>query len=279
MFSPQKNIDDMNYDELRAFVKSFYNVFTRFKREYLDTLENLDDNNFSGQFIKKQDDMKTAIRITAEGIETKVSREDLDSTLENYSTITQTAEAIETEVKTLSDADAELSSRITQTSNSISAVIEGQYTDDMFRNYFTGIEITPHNIKMVDDGMYSIYNSEGLRFYDRTNQIEGWAIEPDTLCGGVLNYYKNNSACYRFGTGEYGTEYNTSDLSIKALNTSVSRFVVDVTNSGYKEIKFVGLAEDSSTGPYIYANGELLATQTWVRENAGSGGAVVAVFG
>ena len=69
MFSPQKNIDDMNYDELRAFVKKFYNLFERFKREYIDTLENLDETNFSGHFLKEQNGMKAKIVATAEKIE------------------------------------------------------------------------------------------------------------------------------------------------------------------------------------------------------------------
>ncbi len=96
MFSPQKNIDDMNYDELRAFVKKFYNLFERFKREYMDTLENLDENNFSGHFLKEQNGMKAKIVATAEKIESTVSKVDLENSLEKYTTITQTADAINT---------------------------------------------------------------------------------------------------------------------------------------------------------------------------------------
>ena len=38
--------------------------------------------------------MRTAVEVAAEGIKTKVSKEDLDKSLEKYSTIEQTAEKI-----------------------------------------------------------------------------------------------------------------------------------------------------------------------------------------
>ena len=311
------NINKMDFKQLREMVQTLSDELAIMKRKYEDIIYNLDTDNFSSRFVKEQGDMKTAIEVTAKGIKSMVSKEDLKA----YSTIEQTAEKISSTVKkeivtTLIDGgyvtDAILSSHLSQTAdeiylgvseeyetkddaetnytsleskiavqkNRISAVISGDYTSDLLSNYFTGIEITPNNIKMIDNDVYSVYNSEGLKFYDSMEQVEGWAIEPDADYGGVLNYYINDGNCYRFGTGESGTGYAYTDMSIKALNGQRGRFVVDVTKSSYPEVKFVGLNDysDNSNEPRIYANGMLLATQSWVLQNGGGSGSNVAVF-
>ncbi len=267
--------------------------------------------------------LQANITLNSEQIQLKVSETDVDTKLSNYSTITQTATDISSAVstertyvtnlldtdyytqeqvdnlisvnadgiilevsstyQTKDDADDDysyLSSRITTTNNKVSAIVSGDYTDDMLSGYLTGIEISPNQIKMIDNSVYSVYNSDGLRFYDSTDQIEGWAIEPGAV-GGVLNYYRNNVLKYTFGHGSTGTGYSSTDMAIKALSNS-GRFVVDVSDnasSAGSEVKFVGLYESGDT-KYIYANEQLLATQNWVLANAGSsGGTATAVFG
>lgn len=306
------NIDKMNFKQLRNEVQLLRDELAIMKRKYEDVIYNIDESNFSSKIIKERDNMKAEISVTADEIKTKLSKEDLDGELTNYSTITQTAEMIKSTVteevigeyvtnaigdnyvtkatyqsgieqtakdielsvsetyQTKVDAEGDyndLNSKITVSSNSISAIISGTYTDKMFDDYLTGIEIKPGYIKMINGGVYSIYNSDGLRFYDSAKQIEGWAIEPDTKYGGVLNYYINNSNCYTFGTGMSGTGYTSTDMVIKAINSNRGRFVVDVTNSGNKEVKFVGLNSSDDNSPCIYANEELLATCKWVKDN------------
>lgn len=261
----------------------------------------------------------STIEQTTEAISTEVTNINsaTDNKLKLYSTLEQTAEAIKTTVSKsyvvnlLDDeyvTDAEMKSQISQTeteikaevsnkyatqnsvtgikseikanSDSISAIVAGNYTEDLLSNYLTGIVISPNSIKMVNGNAYSQYNSDGLKFYDSSNQVEGWAIEPSNSYGGALNYYVNNGLCYTFGSGLSGTGYTVTDLVIKAKNTQRGRFVVDVSAGSYKEVKFVGMDYSSSdeNSPYIYANEKLLATQDWVKANAGSG-SVVAVFG
>ena len=301
------DINKMDVKQLRNEVQLLRDELAIMKRKYEDIIYNLDDDNFSSRFVKEKGDMKTAIEITAEGIKTKVSNEEFKSEMSQMAgkietqvsaldnklstTISQTANGIYAtvaeEYETKADAEeiyVSLSSEINVESNRISALIRGDYTGDILSDYFTGIEITPNNIKMIDNNVYSIYNSKGLRFYDSTDQIEGWAIEPSSSYGGVLNYYVNGGNCYRLGTGESGTGYVYTDMSIKALNGQRGRFVVDVGTSSYPEVKFVGLNDYSTeeNEPRIYANEKLLATQSWVLANAGSGGGsgtVVAVFG
>ena len=319
-----RNINGMSFGELRTALHEttkelteLQDEFARFKRDITDILENLDDSNFSTSLLREKSNMKTQISVTAEGIKTKVSNEDLEKALTNYSTITQTAEAITATVtseyvntligdtyvtnavlsstiqqtadsielsvsntyQTKDDAEDDyntLSSAITVEEGRITSIISGTYTDDILNNYLTGIEITQNGIKMLDDSVYSVYNSDGLRFYDSMNQTEGWAIEPSQYYGGVLNYYVNNVNCYRFGTGETGSGYSSTDMVIKAITQNRNRFVVDVTNSGNQEVKFVGLNEADEYSPYIYANEQLLATQEWVKNNGLSN---IAVFG
>lgn len=315
----QTDINKMDFKQLRNKVQELEDTIALMKRKYEDILFNLDDGNFSGKFIKEKEDMKTEISITAEGIKTMVSKTDLNDVLTDYSTFEQTAEKIQLAVNSertymtnllsneyttkaemhseiaasaeniqlsvsakyqlQSDADEQyqtLNSKITVEENRISSIIQGDYTSDLFSDYFTGIEISPNAIKMIDGSAYSIYNSDGLRFYDSSNQKEGWAIEPDSNFGGALRYYINNSP-------SFSVERNSgTTMELKALNSGVGMFVVDLTNSGNKEVKFVGLSERSSDeSPYIYANEKLLATQEWVLENvdASGSGTATAVFG
>ena len=158
----------------------------------------------------------------------------------------------------------------------ISAIVQGELTGDILNKYFTGIIISPHEIKLIDEPWYLIFSGKGLKIYDGMDQVEGWAIEPDRAgFGGILNYYVNNGVCYTFGTGISGEGYHNTDMVLKALNGQRGRFVVDVTNSGNKEIRFVGMQEPAKNAPHIYANGHLLATQDWVLGGINA----VAVFG
>jgi hypothetical protein len=321
----------MSDKQLRNEVQTLRDELAIMKRKFEDIIYNLDDDNFSSRFVKEKGDMKTSIEITAEGIKTKVSKEDLDKSLKNYSTIEQTAEKISSTVtkefvtnlvdgvyatdvtvqskieqtadgiyavveetyETKDDALSSystLSSRITAEKNKISAIINGDFTEDLLNNYLTGIEITPNKIKMIaTDSAYSTFTNNGLRFYDESDQVEGWAIEPSEDYGGVLNYYINGDEneyyfepCYTFGSGQSGVGYSNTDMVLKAINGQRGRFVVDVTESANKEVKFVGLSDwsDNNDTPRILANNQLLATQNWVLENAGGGGggSNVAVF-
>lgn len=287
------DLNQMEVKQLRNEVQLLRDELAIFKRKYEDIIYNLDDDNFSSTLLREKEGMKTSIEVNAEGIKTKVSNEEfesaktqlagqitsevnkLDGTLSTK--ITQTEELIESKVLDLASTDAVLASSIQQSSNKISAIISGDYTDDMLNNYLTGIEITPNQIKMIATATaYSIFSGQGLRFYDKENQIEGWSIEPDKNYGGVFNYYVNGGNCYTFGTGlsKSGTtdeeKYYDTDMVIKALNGQRGSFVVDVSGSGNQQIKF--FCADWSTEqdtPRIMANGQLLATRKWVLANAG----------
>lgn len=243
----EKPINSMNYKELRNEVQLLRDELARMKRTYEDLFYNLDNENFSSRIIKEKEGMKTEIAINAGEIKTKVSLDDV----ENY-------------------CSAELG--ITP------GKIEMSTTED---------KVTTHATFTVD----------GLRFFDGSSQAQGWAIEPDTdFVGGTLKYYVNMkfvdkagnltrdpdgvpkedengnalTASYVFGSGVVGSGYDGTDMVLKALNGQRGRFVVDVSDSGYSEVKFVGLNDNSSdqTSPRVFANEQLLATQNWVRNSA-----------
>ena len=260
----------MDVKQLRNEVQLLRDELAIFKRKYEDLLYNLDDDNFSSRFIKEKGDMKTAIEQTAEEI--SLQAESIDINSKNIASLEITSKDIESEVFQEND-DGTKTSRITQTANEITAIVQGDYTDGILNEYFVGINISPDSIKMINNQTYSEYIGDGLKFYDGEKQTEGWAIEPNLNYGGTLNYYVNGGKCYSFGSEISGNGYNTTDMVIKALNGARGRFVVDVSGSGYEEVKFVGLnlISGEASSPAIYANEKLLATQEWVLEN-GSGG-------
>lgn len=88
------DINKMTFSRLREEVQSLRDELAIMKRKYEDILYNLDDTNFGYKFVKEKNDIKTEIAITAEGIKTKVSKEEL----KKYSTTAQTAEMIKTTV-------------------------------------------------------------------------------------------------------------------------------------------------------------------------------------
>lgn len=79
-----KDINQMDFKELRNEVQLLRDELAVMKRQYEDLFYNLDDENFSGSIIKEKNDMKTQIEVNEKGISTLVS------SLGNYSTITQT---------------------------------------------------------------------------------------------------------------------------------------------------------------------------------------------
>lgn len=160
------DVNKMELKQLRNEVQLLRDELAIMKRKYEDIIYNLDDDNFSSRFVKEKGDMKTAIEITAEGIKTKVSKEELDKSLE--STMTQTAEMISSEVSALYDNDDMLYTEISQTANSIKSVvsknISAKFQSDSHPNT---IETSD-----VQKGMLCEYNGTLYYFNDITNTWE-----------------------------------------------------------------------------------------------------------
>ena len=76
------NINQMDVKQLRNEVQLLRDELAIMKRKYEDIIYNLDTDNFSSRFVKEQGDMRTAIEVTAEGVKSKVSKEEFESTKE-----------------------------------------------------------------------------------------------------------------------------------------------------------------------------------------------------
>lgn len=92
--TPEPDVADMDFKQLRNKVQSLIDEVARMKRYYEDSINNLDASNFGRSFAIQQNNMKATIKMAADVIKTAVTEDDLAQELTKYSTIEQTAEAI-----------------------------------------------------------------------------------------------------------------------------------------------------------------------------------------
>lgn len=167
-------ISKMNDKQLRKEVQSLRDELAIMRRKYEDIIYNLDTNNFSSRFVKEQNNMKTAIKVTAEGIKTKVSKEDLDAFQE--STFEQTAEQISATV----------------TRNFVTNLLDGEYvTNATFESQFN---IYADGIYATVEKTYETKDEAGEKYDDLYQSISSVSIEADGITSRVG----------RLENGEYG---------------------------------------------------------------------------
>lgn len=252
------NISKMDFKQLRNQVQLLSDQLAIMKRKYEDIIYNLDDDNFSSRFVKEKGEMRTAIEINAEGIKTKVSKEDLDNSLSNYSTISQTAEqittavvsinnstdeklknystvsqtaqAIATEVSTLADADYELSSRISQTSSEIRSIV----SKNISVKFESTVKPTYSNTTDAEKGMLCEYNGTLYYFNDVT---ETWKVYP--YADGISSQFLQTSSGFEL-TGDVSI---SGDAIVGGTITGVS-----LINSGNTTKLVLGADSGSTVG-------------------------------
>ena len=200
------NINKMDFKQLRNEVQLLRDELAIMKRKYEDIIYNLDTDNFSSRFVKEQGDMKTAIEITAEGIKTKVSQEDLDDSLLNYSTIDQTAEKIELAVVSVNDStdeklthystiemtDEQIEMRVGITETDMYSLfsitddaIKGIVPKNISAKFESSVMPTFNNTTEKEKGMLCEYRGELYYYNDVTNT---WKLYPHTD-GGVISQF------------------------------------------------------------------------------------------
>ena len=247
----EEKIENMDFKALRKEVAYLRDELALFIRKYNDTIMNLDSDNFGKSFSLKQKNMETQIKVTAEGLKTKVSESDLDNKLESYSTIEQTAITIQTTVtgefvtSLIGDeyvTNTEMTSQIEQTANSISASVTevSGRVDDVEGGLSDVEEVTSQFIQtpygFVLDGETTTFTGV-IHLTDASGNKES-NVETKSI---FFNNTANISTCENEGIGGYDS-----------INISAQT---------------------------LYYNGFEVATQAWVTENGGGGGTVVAVFG
>lgn len=156
------DINKMDFKQLRNEVQLLRDELAIMKRKYEDIIYNLDTDNFSSRFVKEQGDMRTAIEVNAEGIKTKVSNEEFESTK------TQLADRITSEVK---DLDDELSSEISQTASEIRSVV----SKNISVKFESNVRPTKSNTTTAEKGMLCEYN-DTLYYYNDITKT--WEVYP-----------------------------------------------------------------------------------------------------
>lgn len=175
------NINKMDFKQLRNEVQLLRDELAIMKRKYEDIIYNLDTDNFSSRFVKEQGDMRTAIEVTAEGVKSKVSKEDFEST------ITQTAESISSIVSEFVDVSqaVEVNSTDEFSDKSKIYVIRekdngGNLITETFYHYNT---ISGDWKPISADGIiYSLFEQRDDGFYLKGDvKVEGSCILTDSL--------------------------------------------------------------------------------------------------
>ena len=171
----------MTDKQLRNEVQLLRDEIAKMKRMYEDIIYNLDDRNFSGQFIKEKNDMKTKIEVTAEGIKTMVSKTDLDNSLSEYTTLQQTAEAISTHAY----ASADLSSAEKITSLQYATDKEKTYyiqDANGDKNYYYYNQISKEWEEIVGGGIETVFEQTPTGFKLKGNvKVDGSCVLTDSL--------------------------------------------------------------------------------------------------
>ena len=172
----------MNIKELRKEVQSLRDEIAIMQRKYEDILCNLDTDNFSSRFTKEQGDMRTAIEVTAKGIKTKVSKEELKA----YSTIEQTAQHIQNIVSkgAMLDKATPITSIEERTDTSKIYVLQEKNDSGkvVSETYYYFNNITKQWEVLSGDNIYTVFEQTPQGFKIKGNvQIDGSCILTDSL--------------------------------------------------------------------------------------------------
>ena len=279
------------------------------KRKYEDIIYNLDTDNFSSRFVKEQGDMRTAIEINAKGIKTEVENlSDADKKLS--SKITQTADAIRSEVKSATeiiDGKFDKYSTIEQTDSKISASVketkeyaEG-YVTDMLANgdyvtnatFETQFNILANGIYSTVEATYETKNDANSTYSSLRSSISQTANRIETRVEDLENFKtsvftQKSEGFYLDGdvTKFTGVLYLTDD----SFNDKASIYYGDGSDDMNQE--YIAFWPNDYSMPMVFgynpekvyissiADGNQIATRQWVLDNAGSsGGTATAVFG
>lgn len=273
------DINKMDFKQLRKEVQSLRDELAIMQRKYEDILHNLDTDNFSSRFVKEQGDMRTAIEVTAEGIKTKVSNEELAK----YTTLEQTAEAISSQAY----ASADLSSaQKIDTIEEATDKTKTYYIEDASGNktYYYYNQISKEWEEVVGGGIYTVFEQTAEGFKLKGNvKIDGSCILTDSLtfdssdnplqveysADGVNNWHSTfASGSDKFMRLKIGAKWSDAmkivgtdgqDGSPGSDATVTPKNVFNaLTNSGASQGIFAAFVNNNNQ---IYINAEYLATK------------------
>lgn len=175
------DINKMDFKQLRNEVQLLRDELAVFKRKYEDIIYNLDDDNFSSTLLKEKDGMKTDIKVTAEGIKTKVSKEDMDKELLSYTTLEQTADAIKTQAYASADlSSATEISNINQATDKTKTYYIKDGNGD--KTYYYYNEISKKWEEIIGGGIDTVFEQTPTGFKLKGNvKVDGSCVLTDSL--------------------------------------------------------------------------------------------------
>lgn len=219
-----KDINQMDFRELRNEVQSLKDTLTRALRTYEDLLYNLDNDNFSSTIIKEKNDMKTQITVTAEGLSAQITAisdkaEELSTKISvqagdietvtkrvsdtemNITNIKADYDAISTQVETI-EGDLANYSTITQTDDKISLAV--RIVEDNILTYKTEINASVNGLEST---VSDIYGGE----YSLFSQTEdGFLLDGSrtSITGVIFLTDKDNNNIFSIDYVDTAPEYN-----------------------------------------------------------------------
>lgn len=247
--SQAKAIEDMNFKELRQEVRRLSDKLARMERGYADTLENLDDDNFSAQTLKEKEKIKTDIRHTKEGLEI-VTKEVYPDGTEAESAIEINANHIATKVsKTLNFGEAIRDTVRPNRGGDPDKLYFWETDDEDDKGYYYYSDVSEAWVKVDGTSIYSafIQTVDGFKLHGNV-RISGDLITEGTIKGIVIQTHPTNyNDCVR-------------------LNGKTNRLEVVYGGSvvGYWELADAG----SAIGGHIFANGTWDFTNATVKFNS-----------
>ena len=192
-------ISKMNDKQLRNAVQMLYDELAMFKRKYEDAIYNLDSDNLGKSFTIEQNNMKAQIKVTADAIKTMVSDTDLQSALANYSTITQTANAIQTVVSKGASLDEAIPiDSIEDATDTEEIYVLQEKTEDgklLSETYYYFNDLTKQWEILSGDSIYTVFNQTAEGFSLKGNVvIDGNAVVTKNLTlSGIVTWDMDNS--------------------------------------------------------------------------------------
>ncbi len=212
--APEKDISQMDFRELRKKVQELNDAFNLAMRKLYDTTENLDESNFSSGFLLKQKNMKAQLTATAEAVELRMTAEDLEDKLVNYSTHNQTATAIRTEVGIIKD---DLTTNYSTTSQTATAIT----------NAVVDIEKGLSQTLRIDADGVTITNAEGSRL-----TIDGGQVNADNLVlTGSITWSDLSDGAQNEITSAQNYAYNAYSYASNAYDIAVANQLPDYITS------------------------------------------------
>lgn len=249
-------ISEKEWKSLNNKVIALTDRIERMKRMYEDLLYNLDDDNFSGRFLKEKDGMKTKITANEKGITAAVSKinDTEDSTNRNYeelsSRISQTAESISTEVKrvlNLSGAVAVDSvSDMTDTGKIYALKSFDGLGQPVYNDYYAYNFISGEFERLSDDTVYS--------FFEQT--ADGFKIRGDVLINGnLVRTTDTNGNILEFNNGFFNmlvpdnTDMPKMQIGFGVNDENVANpFIIFGSGDGNTDLNIHGYPLKSGTG-------------------------------